>query len=138
MLRFGNSWRWFIYQKDITVRDRTGSGSRTLPLLRSRKLVSSFRPAPFRESFSPSASGFLRRRDERASRRTRKSGDTLNTRALRRETGDARARARAVTRERAVALKTTVISRHNVSLVMIARRRSNYTNARARDLAAAR
>lgn len=35
------------YTKRISPADRTGSGSTTLPLLRSLKLVPSFRPAPF-------------------------------------------------------------------------------------------
>lgn len=39
------------YTKRISPVDRTGSGSPTLPLLRSLKLVSSFRPAPFARSF---------------------------------------------------------------------------------------
>lgn len=39
------------YTKRISPVDRTGSGSPTLPLLRSLKLVSSFRPAPFARTF---------------------------------------------------------------------------------------
>lgn len=40
------------YTKRISPVDRTGSGSPTLPLLRSLKLVSSFRPAPFASPFA--------------------------------------------------------------------------------------
>lgn len=40
-----------LYTKRISPADRTGSGSSILPLLRSLKLVSSFRPRLSRESF---------------------------------------------------------------------------------------
>lgn len=40
------------YTKRISPVDRTGSGSPTLPLLRSRKLVSSLKPAPFASPFA--------------------------------------------------------------------------------------
>lgn len=73
---------------------------------------------------APSASGFLRT-SRRARARVRKSGYFKYP--------VKRARAVIPARVCRVALLNhTVISRHNVSLVMIARRRSNYANARPR------